>query len=79
MSSWDRNRSPVGWYVASYLMRLIEINADGKKNPKRRFLSWENTFLIKAKNLDQAYAKASKIGRLGTEDFLGGPRRVPMR
>jgi hypothetical protein len=44
-------RSPVGWYVGTYQLRFVEL-ADRKKNdPKRRFLCWENTVLVKAKNM----------------------------
>ena len=60
-------------------MRLIKAPEAGKKNPKKKFPSWENTVLIKAKDFDHAYVKASKIGRQGAENFRGGPMRVPMR
>ena len=51
--------SPVGWYIASYLERLVVIGEDNE-NPKKRFLIWENTIIIKAKNPDEAYKKAIK-------------------
>ena len=77
---YDRNRSPVGWYVASYLLRFIEIGRKGNNDPNRRFLSWENTVLVKAKNLDDAYSKVLKIGReSGGRSYRGGSKGIPVR
>jgi hypothetical protein len=77
--SYDPNRSPVGWYVASYLLRFVEIQAARKNNPRRKFLSWENTVLIKARSLEHAYAKVTKIGRAKTRPYRGGPKGIPVR
>lgn len=76
---YGRNHSPVGWYVASYLQRFIQVERKGNNDPNRRFLSWENTVLIKAKNLDEAYAKVVKIGREGAKPYRGGPKGIPVR
>jgi hypothetical protein len=76
---YDRNRSPVGWYVAAYLLRFIEIRAVGNNNPRRKFLAWENTVLVKAKSLDQAYAKVARIGRAASKPYRGGPNGIPVR
>jgi len=75
----DPNRSPVGWYVGSYLLRFIEIGAAGNNDPRRRFLSWENTVLVKARSFDDAYAKVTKIGRAKTRPYRGGPDGTPVR
>jgi hypothetical protein len=61
-----RNRSPHGWWVASYLVRF-EYEDEDKDNLNRRCLAWENTIIIKAKNRDQAYQKAVKVGQLSDD------------
>jgi hypothetical protein len=77
--SYDPNRSPVGWYVASYLLRFVEIKDERKDNARRKFLSWENTVLVKARSLEHAYAKVTKIGRAKTRPYRGGPKGIPVR
>ena len=77
--SYDPNRSPVGWYVASYLLRFVEIQAALKDKPRRKFRSWENTVLVKARSLEHAYAKVTKIGRAKTRPYRGGPKGIPVR
>src|SRR5580658_5332854 len=32
-----RNLAPFGWYIASYLLRFVEVSSKGNENPKRRF------------------------------------------
>ena len=58
-----RNRSPYGWWVASYIERL-EWKHEDRNNPRRRCLSWENTILVQASNRSQAWQKAVALGRL---------------
>ena len=77
--SYDPNRSPVGWYVASYLLRFVEIQAPRNDHPRRKYRSWENTVLVKARSLEDAYAKVTKIGRAKTTPYRGGPKRIPVR
>lgn len=77
--SYDPNRSPVGWYVASYLLRFVETKDERKDNARRKFLSWENTVLVKARSLEHAYAKVTKIGRAKTRPYRGGPKGIPVR
>jgi Domain of unknown function (DUF4288) len=79
LMTWDKNRSPVGWYVASYLLRFIELDAAGNNNPRRRFLAWENTVLVRAKSLNHAYDKVAKIGRAQSRPYRGGPKRIRVR
>jgi hypothetical protein len=76
---YDRNRSPIGWYFGSYLLRFVELNLRGNDSLTRRFLSWENTVLVKAKDLDHAFDKVTKIGRGHTAPYKGGPDGVPVR
>jgi uncharacterized protein DUF4288 len=75
----DRNRSPVDWYVGSYLLRFVELDAPGSDAPRRRFLSWENTVLVKARSPYHAYAKVAKLGRAKTKPYRGGPKGIPVR
>jgi uncharacterized protein DUF4288 len=58
-----RNKSPFGWWIASYLERF-EFEDEDKNNLNRRCLAWKNTIIIKARNRDEAFRKAEKIGRL---------------
>ena len=77
--NYHPNRSQAGWYVASYLLRFVEIQAARKDNPRRKFLSWENTVLLKARSLEHAYRKVTKIGRAKTRPYRGGPKGIPVR
>jgi len=76
---YDKNISPVGWYVASYLIRFIELENDNNHDPEERFLSWENTIIVKANNLDEAYDKVVEHAKLETEPYKGGPDGVPVQ
>ncbi len=59
-----RNRSPHGWWTASYLERFV-FDDENRRDLSRRCLAWENTILIEAKDREQAYRKAVAHGRLG--------------
>ncbi len=59
-----RNKSPYGWWIATYIERF-EYEDEDKSNLNRRCLAWENTILIQAKDRQEAYRKAEKTGRLG--------------
>ena len=58
-----RNRSPFGWWIASYLERFEYYDED-KRNLSRRCLAWENTVIIRARTREQAYRKALAVRRL---------------
>ena len=60
----SRNKSSYGWWLASYIERF-EYEGENLDNLNRRCTAWENTIIIKAKNREQAFRKAEKIGRLG--------------
>jgi|SRR5882724_601054 len=62
-----RNKSPFGWWIASYIERF-EHEDDGD-NPNRRCIAWENTIIIKAKDREAAFRKANRIGRSGLEPY----------
>jgi hypothetical protein len=59
-----RNRSPFGWWLATYLERFEWHGSSAK-----RHLVWENTILIAAKNRDVALEKAEKFGRVGSGEW----------
>jgi hypothetical protein len=57
------NRSPHGWWIAAYVTRFEYYDED-KKNLNRRCLAWENTIILKAKDRNEAYRKAVRLGKL---------------
>lgn len=77
--AYDRNTSPVGWYLASYLLRFVELDSQELNNPDKRFLSWENTVIVKAGTLEGAYAKVERIGKSNARPYNGGPNGERVR
>lgn len=73
---YSKNVSPVGWYYGSYLLRFLELDDKQRNNPDKRFPTWENTVVVKAKSLDAAYSKVEKIGKAASKPYLGGPSGV---
>ena len=76
---YDSDTSPVGWYMATYQLRFVELAQAGNDNPQRRFLTWENTVLIKASQIDEAYDKAVEFGLKNTTPYKGGPAGVDVQ
>jgi hypothetical protein len=79
MKKYDKNLAPHGWYVGSYLLRFIEREAKGNFNPGKKFLVWENTVIVKAKNMNQAYDKIVALGKKETTPYKGGPEGVDVQ
>lgn len=77
--TYDKNVSPVGWYLVSYLLRFVELNDEHKDNDEARFLSWENSILVRAQTLDEAYARGLKMARETAKPYKGGPSGVPVQ
>ncbi len=75
----DKNLSPVGWYVTSYVLRFVALADDDNDDPDARFLTWENTIIVKAKDLDEAYDKTVAIATDATEPYKGGPEGVDVQ
>lgn len=75
----DKNTSPVGWYVASYLLRFVELQDEERENPERRFRAWENTVLIQAESPGEAFDKATAIGREAGQPYQRGREGVPVQ
>jgi len=76
---WDKNVSPVGWYVSSYVLRFVELAWKHLNDPEERFVAWENTVLVKARNLSHAYEKTVAIAKSHTKPYKGGPKGVAVR
>src|SRR3990167_2604932 len=72
----DKNKSPVGWYLGSYLLRFIELDDETRNDPDGRFTSWENTVLVKASTIESAYTKVERIGKQTSKPYKGGPDGV---
>lgn len=75
----DKNISPVGWYIGSYLIRFVELNHGRNEDPEQRFVSWENTLIVRANDLDEAYDKIVENAGLDTRPYKGGPHGVPVQ
>lgn len=77
--TYDKNKSPVGWYVGSYLLRFVELDDANRNDPEARFTSWENTVLVKASSIEAAFTKIEKIGKLNSKPYKGGPQGIPVQ
>jgi len=78
-SRYDSDVSPVGWYVGTYQLRFIELDDPDNDDPQAEFLVWENTALIRADSLEEAYRKLVAIGEEQTEPYKGGPEAVDVQ
>lgn len=59
----SRHRSNSGRWIFNELEQWVE---QGKRpTPRRRYPVWENTRLLRARNREEAYRKAMKLGREG--------------
>lgn len=76
---YSNEKSPVGWYVGSYLLRFVELNDAGNDDPDSRFLAWENTVIVQADDLEEAFRKVESLGRQQTDPYQGGPDGVPVQ
>jgi len=79
VAKYDKNLSPVGWYVASYILRFVELDDEDNDDLDARFLTWENTVIVKAKDMDDAYDKTVAIAKEQTEPYKGGAEGVPVQ
>lgn len=71
--------SPVGWYVGSYLLRFVERDEAGNDDAGTRFLVWENTVIVRATDLEEAFRKVEAVGRAQTRPYLGGEHAAPVQ
>jgi hypothetical protein len=77
--SCDKNISPVGWYIGSYLIRFIELEEKDNDDLEKRFYSWENTVIVKASTMEEAFEKIERIAEFEEEPYKGGPKGVPVQ
>lgn len=59
-----RNQSHSGWWIFQEVEQWVS-ERQKKLSPSSRCRVWENTRLLRAKNRDEAYQKALKLGRAG--------------
>ena len=64
---------------ASYVLRFVELDWTDKDDPEARFLTWENTILVQAANLDEAYDKTVEIAMRHTAPYKGGANGVDVQ
>jgi len=76
---YDKNLSPVGWYVCSYLLRFVELAWPHKDDAEAKFLSWENTVLVKAGSMDEAFDKTVVLAQQAAQPYKGGPDGVDVQ
>lgn len=79
MKKHDASLAPYGWYVGSYLLRFVEVSDQRKNSPRRRFLCWENTVIVKARNAGHAFDKVSAVARRQTRPYRGGTEGVKVQ
>ena len=77
--SYDKNHSPTGWYVGSYLLRFVELSDLGNEDPDSRFLSWENTALVQAQSFDEPYEKLVVVANENSGPYKGGSRGIDVQ
>jgi hypothetical protein len=77
--TYDKDLAPFGWYVGSYLLRFVEIGDPTNESDDVRFLSWENTVLVKAASLAEAYDKVVIVGMGAAEPYKGGPEGIDVQ
>lgn len=63
-----RNRSPYGWWIATYVIRE-QWDDNPNPSPKSRCTAWENTILVQAPDRETAYEKAVKFASEDTTEF----------
>ena len=75
----DKNISPVGWYIGTYLARFIEVEDENNNDPEARFATWENTVIVKALTLEEAFEKVETIGLEHAEPYKGNETGIPVQ
>jgi hypothetical protein len=76
-----RNKTPYGWWIASYVQRF-EWKAGQPPTNRSKCLCWENTIILKAKDREVAFQKATFLAKksaTGKWELLGDPPGRPGR
>jgi|ERR1700722_2106127 hypothetical protein len=63
-----RNRSPYGWWLASYIVRF-ELRGSRPRTDRSRCMAWENTIIVRGKTREIAYRRALAVATVGTGTF----------
>lgn len=79
MAEYSKDVSPVGWYVGSYQLRFVELEAPDNDDPDAEFTVWENTVIVKADSFAIAYEKVVAVGMEGTSPYKGGDQGIPVQ
>lgn len=77
--AYDNCISPVGWYVATYVLRFVELAQERNEELTKRFSTRENTILVSAPDIDVAYDKAIEFALAETEPYKGGEAGVDVQ
>ena len=77
--TYDKNISPVGWYVCSYLLRFVELEDGFNDDLEHKFTAWENTVLIRASSIEEAFDKTVSVAQSASEPYSGGEKGVPVQ
>ncbi|MBX7244191.1 MAG: DUF4288 domain-containing protein [Candidatus Sumerlaeaceae bacterium] len=72
----DANQSPTGWYMASYIIRFIEISDPLRDDPEALCYAWENTILVKAESLSHAFSRIPALVCPDSTPYKGGSEGV---
>ncbi len=75
----DNSISSSGWYIGTYLARFIKIKDQSNDDPEARFATWENTVIVKALTLEEAFEKIEKIGIEHAEPYKAGKTGIPVQ
>jgi hypothetical protein len=70
-----RNRTPYGWWIASYIERAVW-DDEPNPSPNSRCLAWENTIILKAPDREAAYEKAIMLGSKQSSKFADEHKRT---
>ncbi|MBD9537798.1 DUF4288 domain-containing protein [Stenotrophomonas sp. STM01] len=79
MAEYSKDVSPVGWYVGSYQLRFVELDAFENDDPDAEFTVWENTVIVKADSFAIAYEKVIAVGMEATSPYKGGDQGIPVQ
>ena len=65
--------------MGSYLLRFVELANKRNYALRSRFLTWENTVIVKARNLNHAYDRVVSIAKRHTKPYKGGRDAVDVQ
>ncbi len=69
----------VNWYLCSYLLRFIELQNQYNFDEEQRFISWENTIIVQASSILEAYDKTECIAKEYSQSYKGGEQSIDVQ